>query len=158
VDTDKSDVEGAGITRGSSGKGNQATIIVHSGELDKLMSAFVLANGFLSIGTPVTLFFTFWGLMGLRHRGFVRAPLSRFNLLGIGRTLLMRRMKKHNVASLELLATSFRNLGGKLIACTMTMELMGLQKKDLRGDLVTDYGTVGKYCLLSKDAGVTLFI
>jgi len=72
--------------------------------------------------------------------------------------MIKLRMKKHNVASLDTLAESFKKLGGKIIACTMTMELMGLKKKDLREDLVDDYGTVGKYCYVTKDATITLFI
>ena len=54
-------------------------------------------------------------------------------------------MKKYNVANLDRLADSFIKLGGKVIACTMTMELMGVKKEDLRTDIITDYGTVGKY-------------
>lgn len=80
------------------------------------------------------------------------------NLFGLGRFLINLKMKKYNVASLDTLAESFTNLGGKIIACTMTMELMGLKRDDLQEDLVDDYGTVGKYCLHTKDADITLFI
>jgi peroxiredoxin family protein len=136
----------------------KATIILHSGGFDKIMSAFIIGNGFLSMGIPVSIFFTFWGLNALKKRGFDRAPLSRLNMLGLGRAMILRRMKRHNVASLEELARSYKELGGESIACTMTMELMDISKKDLREDLVTEYGTVGKYCYASRDATITLFI
>lgn len=136
----------------------KATIIVHSGDLDKILSAFIIGNGFLSMGIPVTIFFTFWGLQALTKKGFKKAPLSRMNLLGLGKWMIKRKMKKYNVASPEVLAESFKKLEGKIIACTMTMELMGIEKKDLRDDLVDDYGTVGSYCFETKDATITLFI
>ena len=136
----------------------KATIIVHSGDFDKIMSAFIVGNGYLSMGVSVTLFFTFWGLNALKKEGFQRAPLSRMNILGIGRTMIQKKMRKYNVASLDELADSFKKLGGIVIACTMTMELMGIGNGDLREDLVDEYGTVGKYCFESKDADITLFI
>jgi peroxiredoxin family protein len=80
------------------------------------------------------------------------------HVLGIGKTMIKKKMRKYNVASLDELADSFKKLGGTVIACTMTMELMGIKNGDLRDDLVDDYGTVGKYCFESKDADITLFI
>ena len=136
----------------------KATIILHSGGFDKIMSAFIVGNGFLSMGMPVTIFFTFWGLNALQKNGLNKAPLSRMNMLGLGRFMIQKRMKKHNVASLEELAKSFKRLGGNIIACTMTMELMGIKEEDLDESLVDEYGTVGKYCYVSKDATITLFI
>ncbi len=136
----------------------KATVILHSGGLDKIMSAFIVGNGFLSMGIPVTIFFTFFGLMALKKKGFTKAPLSKMNMLGLGRAMINKRMKRHNVASLDDLAIGYKKLGGKIIACTMTMELMGIKEEDLRADLVDEYGTVGKYCYVSKDANITLFI
>ena len=136
----------------------KATLILHSGGFDKIMSAFIVGAGFLSMGIPVTIFFTFWGLDALKKNGMQKAPLSRMNMFGLGRAMILRRMKKHKVASLEELAQSYKRLGGKVIACTMTMELMGIDTKDLREDLVDEYGTVGKYCYESKHATITLFI
>jgi len=136
----------------------KATVIVHSGDFDKVMSALIVGNGFLSMGIPVTMFFTFWGLLALKKNGFKKAPLSKMNFFGLGKFLIHLRMKKCNVASLDILAESFKKLGGKIIACTMTMELMGLKKENLREDLISDYGTVGKYCYVTKEANITLFI
>ncbi|RKX99400.1 MAG: NAD(FAD)-dependent dehydrogenase [Spirochaetes bacterium] len=136
----------------------KATIIVHSGGMDKVMSALIIGNGFLSINIPVTIFFTFWGLKALTKNGFKKLSLSKMNILGLGKVMIRAKMKKHNVASLEELAKSFKELGGKIIACTMTMELMGIKKEDLDQTLIDEYGTVGKYCIESKDAQITLFI
>lgn len=136
----------------------KATIVVHSGEFDKIMSAMIIGNGFLSINIPVTIFFTFWGLKALTKNGFKKLPLSKMNMFGLGKAMIKARMKKHNVASLEELAKSYKELGGKIIGCTMTMELMGIKKEDLDESLIDEYGTVGKYCIESKDAGITLFI
>jgi len=136
----------------------KATIIVHSGSFDKVLSAFIIGNGFVSMGIPTSIFFTFWGLNALKKKGFKKLPLSKMNFLGLGRLLIKLKMKKYNVASFEKLAESFKKLGGKIIACTMTMELMGIKYEDLRKDLIDEYGTVGKYCYESKDANITLFI
>jgi len=136
----------------------KATIIVHSGDFDKIMSAFIVGNGFVSMGIPVTMFFTFWGLLALKKNGFKKASLSKMNLLGLGKFMINLKMRRYNVASLDTLAESFKKLGGKIIACTMTMQLMGLDKKDLRENLVDEYGTVGTYCFTTKDANITLFI
>ncbi|MDD5066978.1 MAG: DsrE/DsrF/DrsH-like family protein [bacterium] len=136
----------------------KATIIVHSGDFDKIMSAFIIGNGFLAMAVPVTVFFTFWGLKALTRRGFRKAPLSRMNFFGLGRWMINLKMKKYNIAQLGELARSFRRLGGKIIACSMTMQLMGIREKDLDPELVSDYGTVGKYCYEAKDSNITLFI
>jgi peroxiredoxin family protein len=134
------------------------TIVVHSGGFDKLMSAFIIGNGYLAIGYGCTLYFTFWGLHALKEHGFDRAPLSRLNFFGLGRAMIKRKMKKYNVRSLEELAQSYRKLGGKIIACTMTMEAMGVTRDDIRDELVDHYGTVGSYVYASRDASATLFI
>lgn len=44
-------------------------LVVFSGEMDKVMAAFVLANGTLAMGGKVTMFFTFWGLNALKCSG-----------------------------------------------------------------------------------------
>lgn len=136
----------------------KATIIVHSGDFDKVISAYIVGNGFLAMGIPVTLFFTFWGLKSLTKKGMNKLPLSKMNFFGLGKFMIKQRMKKNNVASLETLATSLKQLGGKIVACTMTMELMNIKKPQLRTDLIDEYATVGTYCYESKDANITLFI
>ena len=142
----------------SSSGARRAAIIVHSGDLDRVMSALILGNGALAMGLETTLFFTFWGLLRLRRGGLERAPLSKMNLLGLGRWLMQRRMRRAKVASLARLLEDYRALGGKVIACEMTMEVMGLKREDLQQEWIDSYGTVGTFVNEAKDAAITLFI
>jgi len=137
---------------------DKATIIVHSGDMDKLYSALIIANGALSMGMEASLYFTFWGLERLKKGGLEKGPLSKMNLLGIGKWMVKRRMKKVRMASLEKLLQDFKELGGKIIACEMTMEIMGVKLEDLRQDLIDDYGAVGTYIQEARGATITLFI
>lgn len=137
---------------------DKATIVVHSGDMDKLYSALIIGNGALSMGMEVSLYFTFWGLQRLKKGGLEKGPLSRMNLLGLGKWMVKRRMKKVRMASLERLLQDFKELGGKIIACEMTMEIMGIKQKDLRQDLIDDYGAVGVYIQEARESTITLFI
>ncbi|MFC1901968.1 DsrE/DsrF/DrsH-like family protein [Chloroflexota bacterium] len=137
---------------------NKAAIIVHSGDMDKLYSALILGNGALAMGMEASLFFTFWGLQRLKQGGLEKGPLSKMNMLGLGKWMIKRKMKKVNVASLERLIQDFKELGGKILACDMTMDIMGVKREDLRDDLISDYCGVGTYMDEAKDASVTLFI
>jgi peroxiredoxin family protein len=139
-------------------KADKTTIIVHSGDLDKLLSALILGNGFLSMGGQVTLFFTFWGLQRLVKGRLSRAPLSKMNFFGLGARMMKRKMKKVRVASAERLMTDFRDLGGKVIACEMSMDVMGIRKENLDLTLIDEFGTVGSYVFETKNARRTLFI
>ena len=137
---------------------DKATIVVHSGELDKLMSALIIANGFLAMGGQVTLYFTFWGLQRLVKGKLSKAPLSRMNFLGLGAWMMKKRMKKTKVATPERLMADFKALGGRVIACEMTMEVMGVTRDKLEQNLIDEYGAVGMYVHESKDSRLTLFI
>lgn len=136
----------------------KTTIIVHSGDMDKIYSALIVANGALSMGMEASLYFTFWGLERLKKGGLEKGPLSKMNFLGLGKWMIKSRMKKANVAPLERLLNDFKDLGGKIIACEMTMEIMGVGKEDLRQDLIDDYGAVGTYIQEARDSEITLFI
>jgi peroxiredoxin family protein len=137
---------------------NKATIIVHSGDMDKVYSALIVANGALAMGMEASLYFTFWGLQRLRKGALEKGPLSRMNMLGLGKWMVKRRMNKAGVASLERLLQDFRELGGKVLACDMTMEIMGMKKEDLRDDLISEYCAVGTYINEARESSVTLFI
>ena len=136
----------------------KAAIIVHSGDMDKVYSALILGNGALAMGMDVYLFFTFWGLQRLKKGGLEKGPLSKMNMLGLGKWMIKRKMKQANVASLERMFKDFKELGGNVLACDMTMDIMGVKKEDLRDDLISDYCGVGTYMDVAKDASVTLFI
>jgi peroxiredoxin family protein len=80
------------------------------------------------------------------------------NLLGLGRLMMRMRMKKANVRSLERMVNDFHELGGKIIACEMTMEIMGIKREDLAEDLIDEYGAVGSYIQEARGSNVTLFV
>ena len=137
---------------------DKTTIIVQSGDMDKLYSALIVSNGSLAMGMETSLFFTFWGLLRLKKGGLEKGPLSKMNFLGLGKMMMLNRMKKSNVASLERLMSDFKELGGKIIACEMTMDIMGLKRKDLMEEYIDEYGAVGTYIKEARDSAITLFI
>ncbi|MBS1112431.1 MAG: Peroxiredoxin family protein [Nitrospirae bacterium] len=137
---------------------NKATIIAHSGDMDKIYSALIIANGALAMGMEASIFFTFWGLQRLKKGGLEKGPLSKMNMLGLGKLMVKLKMKKVGVATLERLLQDFKELGGKILACDMTMEIMGIKKEELRDDLISDYCAVGTYVNEARDSSITLFI
>ena len=136
----------------------KATIVIHSGELAKLMSALIIGNGYLSMGGEVTLYFTFWGLQRLVRGKLSSAPLSRMDFFGLGRWMMKRKMTKANVVSAERLMSDFKSLGGRVIACEMTMDVMGIRKESLDEELIDKFGAVGSYVNESMESQFTLFI
>lgn len=130
---------------------DKKTLIVFSGDFDRVLAAFILANGSVAMGDEVSMFFTFWGLNALRRddppardrsamdRAFAammpsgpqRMPLSTMNMLGGGPAMIKKIMKDHNVPSLPELIGSARDAGVRLVACTMTMDLLGISADDL---------------------------
>jgi peroxiredoxin family protein len=136
----------------------RATIVVQSGDMDKLYSSLIIANGALAMGMEVSLFFTFWGLQRLQKGGLEKGPLSKMHFLGLGKWMIKRRMAQANVASLETLVRDFKELGGKIIACDMTMDIMGIRREDLREDLIDECGGVGAYIHDARQSAITLYI
>jgi len=132
--------------------------VVHSGDMDKIYSTLIIANGALSMGIEASLYFTFWGLQRLQKGGLEKGSLSKMHMLGIGKSMMKQRMNKANVSSLERLMKDFKELGGKIIACDMTMEIMGIKREDLREDLITEYGAVGTYIQEARESTINLFI
>jgi len=136
----------------------RTTIILHSGDMDKLYSALIIGNGALAMGMEAYIYFTFWGLQRLKKGGLEKGPLSKMHLLGLGKWMIKRRMKKANVRSLRGLLEDFKELGGHVMACDMTMEIMGIEPEDLEQDLIDEYCAVGTYVQAARDSTVTLFI
>ncbi|WP_068776985.1 DsrE/DsrF/DrsH-like family protein [Paenibacillus sp. FJAT-26967] len=154
----------------------RTTIVLFSGELDKAIAAFIIANGAAAYDHEVTIFFTFWGLNTLRKdeavnvkKGFLekafgwmmpRGPeklgLSKMNFAGMGPQMIKHVMKKHNALSLPQLIELAQEQGVKLVACTMTMDLLGLQKEELIDDI--EYAGVAAYLGDANEAKVNLFI
>jgi len=136
----------------------RVTIVLHSGDMDKVYSALIIGNGALAMGMEASIYCTFWGLQRLTKGGLDKGPLSKMHFLGLGKWMVKQRMKKANVAALERLLQDFKDLGGKIIACEMTMEIMGIRRQDLREDLIDEYGAVGTYIREARNSQITLFI
>ena len=136
----------------------KATIVLHSGDYDKMYSALIIGTGALSMGMKCSIYFTFWGLQRLRKGQLSGGPLSKMNMLGLGKWFMKRKMKAANVAPLEKLIKDFKELGGKIIACDMTMEVMGCRLEDLDNQLIDECGAVGTYLKEAAESDITLFI
>ncbi|WP_319371090.1 DsrE/DsrF/DrsH-like family protein [uncultured Ilyobacter sp.] len=136
----------------------KTTIIMHSGDLDKIYSTMIIANGSLSMGMEVSIFFTFWGLERLKKNNLEGGKLSRMNMFGLGKFMVNKSMEKANVAKLERLMKDYKELGGKIIACEMTMDIMKIKKEDLRENLIDEYGAVGTYIKEARESKINLFI
>ena len=139
-------------------KPGKMTIILHSGELDKIYSALILGTGALSMGMEASIYFTFWGLERLKKGKLEGGGLSNMNFFRLGRRMMRSRMKRANVESLDSLMRDFRELGGKVIACEMTMDVMGICEDDLDKAVVDECGAVGTYLREAMDSGINLFI
>jgi len=133
------------------------TIILHSGELDKALAAFIIATGAAAKGVKTTMFFSFWGLNIIKKEGATKAKLSNMNMAGLGKMMIKKKMKEKNVAPLEELIKDSKELGVKLIACEMTMDLMNVTKDMLISE-VTEIGGVGTYLDDALKSDVNLFI
>ena len=136
----------------------RTTIILHSGEMDKVYSALIIGNGALAMGMEVYIYFTFWGLQRLRKGGLEKGPLSKMHMLGLGKWMIKRRMERANVRSLRGMLEDFKELGGHIMACDMTMEIMGIQPEDLEQEFIDETCAVGTYVQAARDSTVTLFI
>ncbi len=152
------------------------TIIVFSGDLDKAIASFIIANGAASMGKKVTMFFTFWGLNVLRKpesvsvskgfmdkmfgfmmpRGSQKLGLSKMNMAGMGAKMIRSVMKNKNISSLEELIKAAIDNGVEIVACQMSMDVMGLHKEELIDGI--KIAGVGYYLGEAEDSNVNLFI
>ena len=87
-----------------------------------------------------------------------KGSLSKMHMLGLGKEMIRQRMEKASVVSLERLMNDFKELGGKIIACDMTMQIMGIKREDLREEWIDEYGAVGTYVQDARDSTISLFI
>lgn len=164
-----------GIPTASNSHDNK-TLIVFSDDLDKALASFVIANGAASTGKKVTMFFTFWGLNVIKkqkkpavakdlfgkmfgwmlpsHSG--KLSLSKMNMGGAGSRMMRLIMKKKRIDSLESLIQQAIDNGVEMIACTMSMDVMGVKKEELI-DSVT-LGGVASYLEKAEESNVNLFI
>lgn len=155
---------------------NGTTIVLFSGELDKALAAFIIANGARAAGRDVTIFFTFWGLSAVKkddevnvkksgiEKAFdlmlpsnaVNMPLSKMNMFGLGNLMMRFVMKQKNVDSIVKLRQQAIDQDIRLIACAMSMDVMGIKQEELIDEV--EIGGVGTYIGDTAKAEHNLFI
>ncbi len=156
-------------------KKEEATMVVFSGDLDKAIASFIIATGAASMGKKVTLFFTFWGLNILRKesvnvkknlletmfskmmpKGVNKLKISKMNMGGMGTKMIKYIMKEKNVDSLQELMERAQEMGVKFVACSMSMDVMGIKKEELIDNV--EVGGVATYLSDAENSNLNLFI
>lgn len=152
------------------------SMVVMSGDMDKLFGAFIIANGAAAMGMDVTMFFTFWGLralkradvktgttlfgkmLGVMYGGDIsRSDPSKFSFGGMGRWMFKKMMGAHNVATLVQMRDMAIDLGVDMYGCQMSMDVMEIpQESFVKG--VKDPVGVGFFLLEAQHSQITLFI
>lgn len=154
----------------------KTTIILFSGDYDKAMAAYIIANGAAAYDHEVTIFHTFWGLNALRKdeniqvkkglmekvfgkmmpRGADKMGISKMNFAGFGQKMIKNIIKEHNAVPLPQLIEMAQEQDIKLVACTMTMDLLGLQQEELIDNI--EYAGVAVYLADAQEGNINLFI
>jgi len=157
---------------------NKLSMIVFSGDLDKVLAAFIIATGAVAMGMDVVMFFTFWGTPVLRDKtkkvggkdmmgkmfgamlpkGTSEVKLSNMNMGGMGTAMMKSLMKKKNVASLEEMLAMAEELGVRIFICEMSMDLMGFKREEMIEYSNLTYCGVAKFLDEAVDSKVQLFI
>lgn len=155
---------------------DRASLVVFSGDLDRVLAAFVIATGAAAAGLQTSIFFTFWGLSAVKRKGAKAARkgfkqrmfgamtakgseslgTSKMNFFGMGSVMLRSMMKEQGIATLEELMAMARDLGVKTTACTMSMDAMGVTREELVDGL--EYGGVAAFMAEASRSRFTLFI
>ncbi len=154
---------------------DRVSMVVFSGDLDRVLAGFVVATGAAAVGQEVSMFFTFWGLNALKKQtrlagknlfekmmavmspsSSLELPVSKMNYFGIGAKMLRKMMQDNNVSSLEEMMELAREMGVKLVACEMSREVMGIADEELVDGLET--GGVASFLADALDSRATLFI
>lgn len=154
---------------------DRASIIVFSGDLDKVLAGIIIATGAATMGLEVSMFFTFWGLGALKERRVLDgkslsermmamltpgsslelAP-SKLAFFGAGALVLRQMMRDKDVSSLEDLVALAEELGVKLVACEMSMDVMGVHAEELRAGV--QLGGVATFLADAVKSRVSLFV
>lgn len=157
---------------------NKLSMVIFSGDLDKVLAAFVIATGAVAMGMDVVMFFTFWGTPVLRDKdkkaggkdimgkmfgtmlpkGTGGVKLSKMNMGGMGTTMMKSLMKKKNVASLEQMIEMAGELRVQIFVCEMSMDLMGFKREEMIDYPHLDFCGVAKFLEEAKNSRVQLFI
>lgn len=167
---------GANVNKTHAVNHNGSTQVVFSGDLDKALASLIIANGAAAMGKDVTLFFTFWGLNILRKhekvsvkkslvesmfgfmmpRGSKKLKLSKMNMGGMGTSMMHGVMASKNVNTLDELIESAMDNGVKFVACTMSMDIMGIKEEELIEGV--DFGGVAAYLGAAEEANHNIFV
>jgi peroxiredoxin family protein len=157
---------------------NKLSMIVFSGDMDKVLASLVIATGAAAMGMDVVMFFTFWGTPVLRDqgksaggkdmmgkmfgtmlpKGSGAVKLSKMNMGGMGTAMMKSLMKKKNVASIEEMLSLAEELGVQIIICEMSMDLMGFKREEMIEYKDLMYGGVAKFVEEAQNSKVQLFI
>jgi peroxiredoxin family protein len=157
---------------------NKLSMVVFSGDLDKLLAAFIIATGAVAMGLEVVMFFTFWGTAALRKKkfrakgkdffgkmfGFMlpkgasQVKLSQMNMAGMGKAMMKKLMKKKNVQSLEQMIDLAAELGVKIFICEMSMDLMGFTREEMIDYPHRDFVGVATFLEQAGNSNIQLFI
>ena len=163
-------------TNADTNKGHDKSIIVFSGDLDKAIASFILANGAAAMGRKVHMFFTFWGLNILRKgekvtvkkdfvgamfghmmpRGSLKLRLSKLNMGGMGAKMMRAVMRGKNISSLEDLIQEAIKNGVEITACSMSMDVMGIRREELIDGIKV--GGVATFLASAEESDASLFI
>jgi len=154
---------------------DRVAVVVFSGDLDRVLAAFIIATGAAAMGQQVSMFFTFWGLSVLKKDKQLSGktlfqkmmtvmspgsskdlPVSKMNYFGVGAQMLRSMMKEKNVNSLEEMISLARELGVRMIACEMSRDLMGIKEPELVAGL--ECGGVASFLADALKSRTSLFI
>jgi peroxiredoxin family protein len=157
---------------------NKLSMVVFSGDLDKLLAAFIIATGAIAMGLEVVMFFTFWATAALRNpkkkgkgkdffgkmfgfmlpKGAPKVKISKMNMGGMGTAMIKKLMKKKNVQSLDQMLDMAGQLGVKINICEMSMDLMGFKREEMIDYPDLKYCGVATFLADAKSSKIQLFI
>ena len=157
---------------------DRCSLVVFSGDLDKVLAAFVIATGAVAMGMDAVMFFTFWGTPMLRDKaksvggkdimskmfgamlpkGTSQTKLSQMNMGGMGTAMMKSLMKKKNVASVEQMLEMAEELGVRIFVCEMSMDLMGFKREEMIDYKHMEFCGVAKFLEEAASSKVQLFI
>lgn len=154
---------------------DRVSLVIFSGDLDRVLAAFVIATGAAALGQEVSMFFTFWGLNALKKKkvlagkklmeklmtlmtpaGMQALPLSKMNFFGVGAKMLRSMMRAKNVSSLEDLMQVAYDLGVRIVVCEMSRDVMGIRDEELVEGV--EFGGVASFLGDALKSRVTLFV
>ena len=152
-------------------------LLMFSGDYDKALAALILANTARELEVDVTMFFAFWGLFIVRDpekvtledktvyekmfgmvtpKGPEDLPLSKMNMVGIGKQMLLEMMEDDKTPSLTDFLNGARKKGVKFYGCKLSVEVMGFKAEELLPEV--EVITAKEYLRDALDSDMQLFI